>query len=76
MAVASLGLRALAVRFGYLLEIRDAEEGRFYARALGHAIFAEGETGMSSARICWKRSPSILKTPLCVLDWSRTLRQR
>ena len=25
-------------------EIRDAEEGGFYARALGHAIFTEAET--------------------------------
>lgn len=27
-----------------IFEIRDAEEGGFYARALGHAIFTEGET--------------------------------
>ncbi len=26
------------------LEIRDAEEGGYYARALGHAIFTEAET--------------------------------
>ncbi len=26
-----------------IFEIRDAEEGGFYARALGHAIFTEGE---------------------------------
>jgi len=28
-----------------IFEIRDAEEGGFYARALGHAIFMEAETG-------------------------------
>lgn len=27
-----------------IFEIRDAEEGGLYARALGHAIFTEGET--------------------------------
>ena len=27
-----------------IFEIRDAEEGGFYARALGHAIFSQGET--------------------------------
>jgi len=27
-----------------VFEIRDAEEGGFYARALGHAIFTEAET--------------------------------
>ncbi|WP_321476908.1 2-phospho-L-lactate guanylyltransferase [uncultured Paludibaculum sp.] len=27
-----------------IFEIRDAEEGGFYARALGYAIFAEAET--------------------------------
>jgi len=27
-----------------IFEIRDAEEGGFHARALGHAIFTEGET--------------------------------
>ena len=27
-----------------IFEIRDAEEGGFCARALGHAIFTEGET--------------------------------
>lgn len=27
-----------------IFEIHDAEEGGFYARALGHAIFTEGET--------------------------------
>jgi predicted RNase H-like HicB family nuclease len=27
-----------------IFEIRDAEEGGFYARALGHAIFTQGET--------------------------------
>jgi predicted RNase H-like HicB family nuclease len=27
-----------------IFEIRDAEEGGFFARALGHAIFTEGET--------------------------------
>jgi len=26
-----------------IFEIRDAEEGGFYARALGHAIFTEAE---------------------------------
>jgi predicted RNase H-like HicB family nuclease len=25
-------------------EVRDAEEGGFYARALGHSIFTEGDT--------------------------------
>ena len=27
-----------------IFEIRDAEEGGFYARALGHSIFTEGDT--------------------------------
>lgn len=27
-----------------IFEIRDAEEGGFFARALGHAIFTEGDT--------------------------------
>ena len=27
-----------------IFEIRDAEEGGFYARSLGHGIFTEGET--------------------------------
>jgi hypothetical protein len=29
---------------GLIFEIRDADEGGFCARALGHAIFTEGET--------------------------------
>jgi len=27
-----------------IFEVRDAEEGGFYARALGHGIFTQGET--------------------------------
>jgi predicted RNase H-like HicB family nuclease len=27
-----------------IFEIRDADEGGYWARALGHAIFTEGET--------------------------------
>lgn len=27
-----------------IFEVRDAEEGGFYARALGHAVFTEGDT--------------------------------
>ncbi len=27
-----------------IFEFRDAEDGGFYARALGHAIFTQGET--------------------------------
>ncbi len=27
-----------------IFEVREAEEGGFYARALGHAIFTEAET--------------------------------
>ncbi|MFN7921805.1 MAG: 2-phospho-L-lactate guanylyltransferase [Bryobacteraceae bacterium] len=27
-----------------IFEVRDAEEGGFYARALGHAIFTQGDT--------------------------------
>lgn len=27
-----------------IFEIRDAEEGGFYARSLGHGIFTEGDT--------------------------------
>ena len=27
-----------------IFEVRDAEEGGFYARALGHSIFTEAET--------------------------------
>ena len=42
--------QALTVGFRYawsmelIFEIRDAEEGGFYARALGHGIFTQGET--------------------------------
>ena len=31
-------------RMELIFEIRDAEEGGFYARALGHSIFTEGDT--------------------------------
>ena len=27
-----------------IFEVRDAEEGGYYARALGHGIFTQGET--------------------------------
>ena len=27
-----------------IFEVRDAEEGGYYARALGHAVFTEAET--------------------------------
>jgi len=27
-----------------IFEVRDADEGGFYARALGHSIFTQGET--------------------------------
>jgi hypothetical protein len=27
-----------------IVEVRDAEEGGYFARGLGHAIFTEGET--------------------------------
>jgi predicted RNase H-like HicB family nuclease len=27
-----------------IFEIRDADEGGYYARALGHSIFTQGET--------------------------------
>ena len=27
-----------------IFEVRDAEEGGFFARALGHAVFTEGDT--------------------------------
>jgi|SRR5271155_3403125 len=43
-------LSRLALRLGYpddmelIFEIRDAEEGGYCARALGHAIFTEAET--------------------------------
>ena len=42
--------RLLEPRLGHpkvmelIFEIRDAEEGGFFARALGHAIFTEAET--------------------------------
>jgi hypothetical protein len=42
--------RRLAVRLGILgvmeliFEVRDAEEGGFFARALGHAIFTEADS--------------------------------
>lgn len=41
---------APAIMFRYsklmelIFEIREAEEGGFYARALGHSIFTQGET--------------------------------
>ena len=38
--------RALSYSMGMelMFEVRGAEEGGYYARALGHAIFAEAET--------------------------------
>lgn len=48
--VSALNVRDIAGAAEYhegmelIFEIRDAEEGGFYARALGHAIFTEGET--------------------------------
>jgi len=47
---ALLILNWLTMLFGYsrpmelIFEIRDAEEGGLYARALGHAIFTEADT--------------------------------
>jgi predicted RNase H-like HicB family nuclease len=29
---------------GLIFEVRDAEEGGYFARALGHGIFTEGDT--------------------------------
>jgi hypothetical protein len=48
--IGARGLGCHRLAFGILklmeliFEIRDAEEGGFCARALGHAIFTEGET--------------------------------
>ena len=33
-----------------IFDIRDAEEGGFYARALGHGIFTQGETWVGLRR--------------------------
>jgi hypothetical protein len=41
-----------------IFEIRDAEEGGFCARALGHAIFTEGET--------WEELRSNLLEAVCL----------
>ena len=40
------GLSALGYSIGMelIFEVRDAEEGGYYARALGHAIFTEADT--------------------------------
>jgi hypothetical protein len=44
------GGSAIPLRLGYsmcmelIFEVRDAEEGGYWARALGHAIFTEAET--------------------------------
>jgi hypothetical protein len=35
---------AYSIHMELIFEIRDADEGGFYARALGHAIFTEAET--------------------------------
>lgn len=35
---------AILVIMELIFEIRDAEEGGYYARALGHAIFTEADT--------------------------------
>ena len=40
----------MQVKFGYsngmelIFEVRDAEQGGYYARALGHSIFTQAET--------------------------------
>ena len=39
-----VGASAYAKQMELIFEIRDAEEGGFCARALGHAIFTEGDT--------------------------------
>ena len=40
----SLELLGYSIDMELIFEIRDAEEGGYYARALGHPIFTEAET--------------------------------
>jgi len=42
-----------------IFEVRDAEEGGFFARALGHAIFTEAET--------WDELRANLLEAVCIL---------
>jgi hypothetical protein len=52
-----------------IFEVRDAEEGGYYARALGHAIFTEAETWENFARMFLRPYPFILKTHKCSREW-------
>ena len=45
-----------------IFEVRDAEEGGYYARALGRAIFTGGDTG-EELRSCTS------KRARCIRDW-------
>ena len=39
-----MGNHAILLRMELIFEVREAEEGGYFARALGHAIFTEAET--------------------------------
>jgi predicted RNase H-like HicB family nuclease len=52
-----------------IFEIRDAEEGGFFARALGHAIFTGAETWEELRKNILEAVDFTLKTSLRVLDW-------
>ena len=54
-----------------IFEVRDAEEGGFAARALGHAIFTEAETWEELRADVLEAVSVHLKRPRTALDWSR-----
>jgi len=56
-----------------IFEIRDAEEGGYCARALGHPIFTEAEKSWRRYRCTLRRPPSVLiwfNCPTLGTSWS------
>ena len=49
-----------------IFEVRDAEEGGYYARALGHGIFTEAETWENFVTMSLRRYRSTSKTARCI----------
>ena len=54
-----------------IFEVRDAEEGGFVARALGHAIFTEAETWDELRANVLEAVSLHFEDARTVLDWSR-----
>jgi hypothetical protein len=53
-----------------LFEIRDAEAGGYYARALGHAIFTEADTWEELSKNLLEATTLHCETSCCVPVWS------